>query len=119
VTNASPCEGEALPTIDTRPDGCSSFTSSPPRPATKIAPFGPWSPDLDDHVELRCQLRSFAGIVACHCGSAHPLIATLRDAELDGDALQRAASLLDRLPTFVQRRVISTFGAVNFRRGQP
>jgi hypothetical protein len=83
---------------------------------TSAAPFGPWSPDLADPVELRCQLRSFAGIIACHCGSAHPLIATLRDAELDGDALQRAASLLDRLPTLVQRRVVSIFGAVNYRR---
>jgi hypothetical protein len=80
--------------------------------ATKIAPFGPRSLNLGDSVELRCQLRSSAGIIACHCGSAHPLIAALRDAELDGEGLQRAASLLDRLPTLVQRRVITTFGAI-------
>jgi hypothetical protein len=79
------------------------------------APFGPWTPNAAvDDVERGKQLRCMGGIVACHCGSDHPLIATLRDAELDGDALQRAAAMLDRLPMLVQRRVISTFGAVTW-----
>jgi hypothetical protein len=43
----------------------------------------------------------------------------LRDAETDRDVLQYAAGLFDQLPTRVLRNIISTFGAVNFRRRTP
>jgi hypothetical protein len=80
--------------------------------------FGPWSPDLCDPVELALQLRLLAGVVACHCGSSHPLIDTLRAAETDHTVLQHAAAMFDRLPSLTARRVISTFHAVNFGRGR-
>jgi hypothetical protein len=64
-------------------------------------------------------LRCLGGLIAAYRGSTDPLIAVLRDAELDRDVLQHAAVLFDHLPTRVQRNVISIFGAVNFRRGAP
>ena len=93
-----------------------STALTPPRPATIIAPWGPWSPDLLDLVELRCQLHSVSSFIAAYRGVGDPLIDVLRDAELDRDVLQHAAVQFDQLPSLVARRIVSTFGAVNYRR---
>jgi hypothetical protein len=93
-----------------------SAVLTPPRSATIVAPWGPWSPDLLDLVELRCQLRSVSSFIAAYRGAADPLINVLRDAELDRDVLQHAAVQFDQLPTLVARRIVSTFCAVNYRR---
>jgi len=80
--------------------------------------FGPFTAGLDP-VERIAQLRCLAGLVATHYGSAHPLIATLRDAEVNGDALQYAAAQLDSFPALTRRRLLSTFGAVTWPRPSP
>ena len=85
-----------------------------------LLPWGPFSPTaLRDHGELTAQLRCLAGIVACHRGSADGLIDLLRDAEADHALLQHAAVLFDQTPALTARRIVSTFGAVNFRRRAP
>jgi hypothetical protein len=83
--------------------------------ASLIAPWGPWTPVIDAG-ECRCQLRCLGGLVAVYRGTADPLIDILRDAEADQAVLQHAAVLFDQLPSLVARRVVSTFGAVNYRR---
>jgi hypothetical protein len=86
--------------------------------ASIIAPWGPWTPAIEAG-ECRSQLRCLGGLVAAYHGSADPLIEVLRAAEADPTVLRDAAVLFDRLPTLVARRIVSTFGAVNYRRGTP
>jgi hypothetical protein len=114
--------GGALPeTIDDR-TGHSIIKPAVPHLATELsrqAPWGPWSPGLTDDVERKCQLRGLACVIAAYRGSASPLIDVLRAAESDAEALRDAAVVFDGLPSLVARRIVSTFGAVNFRGGAP
>jgi hypothetical protein len=111
IVKNAPFRDGALPTIDTRLDG--HLVCNPPSPpsATKIAPYGPWSPDVSREERI-AQLRCLAGIVACHCRSDHPLIATLCNAELNGDALQYAFAMFERSLVLTRRRSLSTFASV-------
>jgi hypothetical protein len=84
--------------------------------STPMSPWGPFGPTQLERLELAAQLRCIAGILACHCGSAHPLIDLLHRAESDSVALQHAAVQFDRLPSLSARKIVSTFGAVCFRR---
>jgi hypothetical protein len=91
------------------------FTPTP-HPASPARPlFGPWSPNVDP-IERIAQLRSLAGLVAVHCGSDHPLIDTLRAAETDSKAAQRAFELIDFLPTLTRRKLLSVFASITWRR---
>jgi hypothetical protein len=114
VTNAPVCETGA-PTTNDKLEEQHFLTPSPRRPATIKAPWGPWSPAIDAG-ERRCQLRCLSGLIAAYRGTRDPLIDILRDAELDRDVLQHAAVQFDQLPSLVARRIVSTFGAVNYRR---
>jgi hypothetical protein len=78
--------------------------------------FGPWSPDLCDAAERKAQFRSLATSAAAFLGSGHPLVAALRRAENDDAAAAEALALLDTTPTLIRRRMLSVFGAVNYRR---
>ena len=49
-------------------------------------------------------------------GSGHPLISELREAEHDPLAADRALDLLEALPALTRRRLLSTFGAVQWPR---
>jgi hypothetical protein len=77
--------------------------------------FGPWTPDIDG-TERIAQLRCLAGLVAVYCGSANPLVTTLRQAEHDSDALRHASTLLDRVPSLTRRKLLSVFGAITWPR---
>ena len=46
------------------------------------------------------QLRALRMLIAVHCGSAHPLTAALRDAEVNDDALQYAFATFERLQAY-------------------
>jgi hypothetical protein len=74
--------------------------------------FGPWLRALGD-CERCAQLRSLAALAAVFVGSANPLVTTLRRAERDDDALARAYTLLEALPSIPKRRLLSTYLAVD------
>ena len=76
--------------------------------------YGPWSPGLCDEVERGKQLRSLQALAAVYLGSTSPLIAALREAEHDGNALVQAGALLDRVPSLTRRRMFSTFATVTW-----
>jgi hypothetical protein len=85
------------------------------------AHFGPWSPDLDP-TERVAEFRSLASLSALLVGSGNPLVAALRLAEQDTAAAVRALELLEELPALTRRRLLSTFGAVQYppaMRGRP
>jgi hypothetical protein len=112
VSDTSPLRGEVLPTTQTKRDDDSHVCNPPsPSPANKIAPYGPWSPAIS-HEERGKELRCLAGIVACHCGSDDPLIVTLRDAEINGAALEHAFAMFEGLPALRRRRVLATFAGI-------
>jgi hypothetical protein len=77
------------------------------------AHFGPWSPDIDP-TERVAEFRSLASLAALLVGSNNPLVAALRLAEQDGAAVGRALELLDGLPALTRRRLLATFGAVQY-----
>jgi hypothetical protein len=85
--------------------------------------YGPWS--VGDQIERRVQFRSLAGLVAVLTRSSddrQQLLATLRQAETDDAAADRALVLFEGLPALTKRRILSTFGAVTWprtKRGQP
>jgi hypothetical protein len=83
---------------------------------SRALPFGPWSPDVRDAVERKLQFRSLASLCATFFGTSHPIVSELLAAESDPDAAARALALLDTLPTLIRRRMLSVFGAVNYRR---
>jgi hypothetical protein len=109
--------GGALPAKTRRDDGHRVCTPSPPPPATKIVPFGPWSrsPSISP-MERVAEFRSFAALSSAFLGSADPLLDTLRKAETGVDAAARALELLDAPQSLTRRRLISTFGAVSWSR---
>jgi hypothetical protein len=74
--------------------------------------FGPWLRTVSDP-EWCAQLRSLAALAAVFVGSANPLVTTLRRAERDDDALARAYTLLEALPSIPKRRLLSTYLAVD------
>jgi hypothetical protein len=74
--------------------------------------FGPWLRALGD-CERCAQLRSLAALAAVFVGSANPLVTTLRRAERDDDALARAYTQLEALPSIPKCRLLSTYLAVD------
>ena len=72
------------------------------------APFSVAGPDR------ALQLRTFAGIAACHIGSRETLIQELRAAESDDHHLAEARRLFEALPALVRRRILSTHAAVTW-----
>jgi hypothetical protein len=74
--------------------------------------FGPWLRALGD-CERCAQLRSLAALAAVFVGSTNPLVTALRRAERDDDALARAYTLIEALPSIPKRRLLSTYLAVD------
>src|SRR5215813_10165459 len=74
--------------------------------------YGPWSPL--DVLERRLQLRTLAGIAACHVGSGSPFVRLLRAAEHDDCALTQAQDVFEALPSLTRRRMLATHAAVTF-----
>jgi hypothetical protein len=75
--------------------------------------FGPFIPGIVD-VERIAELRSLAALCAVFCGSSHPLVAALRQAEADDAAAAQALELLNHIPSLTRRRLLSTFGAITW-----
>jgi hypothetical protein len=80
-----------------------------------MSTFGPWVEHLDP-AERRKRFRSLASLAAAYLGSSHPLVTTLRKAEVDTMAATEALELLDTLPALTKRRMLSTFGAITSSR---
>jgi len=74
--------------------------------------YGPWS--SLDVAERRLQLRTLAGIAACHVGSNTNLVRLLRAAEHDDIALTQAQDVFEALPSLTRRRMLATHAAVTF-----
>ena len=74
-------------------------------------PYAPFSAAGPDRA---LQLRTFAGIAACHIGSHESLIRELRAAESDDHHLREARRLFEALPALVRRRILSTHAAVTW-----
>ena len=77
-------------------------------------PYAPWSVA---GAERALQLRTFAGIAACHIGSREPLVTALRHAEQDEAHLDEARRLFEALPALIRRRILSTHAAVTWPKG--
>jgi hypothetical protein len=73
--------------------------------------FGPWSVVGPERI---MQLRTLAGIAACHIGSSEKLIKALRAAETDEARMDEALRLFEALPALVRRRILSTHAAVTW-----
>lgn len=65
------------------------------------------------------QLRTLAGIVACHVGSREAIVRELRAAESDEGRMSEALRLFESLPALVRRRILSTHAAVTWPKGPP
>jgi hypothetical protein len=80
---------------------------------TVAAPFGPWVPGASFD-ERMAMFRMLAGLTAVYVGSWHPLVAELRHAERDQAAADRALESFGRLPALVRRKILCTWGAVQW-----
>ncbi len=112
-SGSGPATAEAVRTRSTNQPGRLTVANIVPKPKSRYAPFGPWSPAVDA-AERQRQLRCLAGLAAVYCGSASELVQALRDAELDPGVLPHAAAVLDCMPSLARRRMLSTFGAVTW-----
>jgi hypothetical protein len=65
------------------------------------------------------QLRTLAGITACHVGSREPVVRELRAAESDEARMGEALRLFEDLPALVKRRILATHAAVTWPKGPP
>lgn len=74
------------------------------------APFGPWR-DLPA-AERVAQLRELRAIAALIIGRDKRLVALLRAAESDSDALEQAWLELERLPALPRRRVLAALAHI-------
>jgi len=90
-----------------------SRSAPPPTSRTSSPLFGPWSPAIKP-VGRIAQLR--CGLAAAFCGSAHPLVGTLRAAEAESEVAVQALAMLDRVPS--HRRMLAVFARVTWRRSR-
>jgi hypothetical protein len=68
-----------------------------------------------DPIERAAQLGRLTGLCAAFLRSSHPAIALLRRAETGDDAaLEQALGLIADLPTLVRRRIVASFGALQW-----
>lgn len=82
------------------------------------AAWGPWAPGLD-RIERAARLRSLGALVRVLGGpDQKDLVALLRRAEADDNALAEARRAVDKLPSLVFRRIVSTWGVVNLEGGR-
>jgi hypothetical protein len=111
-------ESGAPATMDNASDGQLSCIPPPAVSANKkpLLPYPPFS--TADRIERGRQFRGMATAAYMLCGPHHGLWRLLRAAEVDAKALQNAAAMFDALPSLVARRIVSTFGAANFRGGR-
>jgi hypothetical protein len=75
-----------------------------------------------DPIDRAGRVGRVCGIATLLLGSNHPLIAVLRAAERDDQALARALDLIDALPTLTRRKLIASYGATQWaqsRRAAP
>jgi hypothetical protein len=79
--------------------------------------FGPWCP-VADPGERMARFRMLASLVAVYTGSEHPLVAELRAAEADQAAGDRALEIFNGLPALTRRKVLCTWGAVQWPRNR-
>lgn len=79
------------------------------------AHYGPWVP-VADRGERTARFRLLAGLTAIYTGSWNPLVAELRAAEADEVAAERALDLFNTLPAIPRRKILSTWGAVQWPR---
>jgi len=70
------------------------------------ARFGPWADNLSD-AERLARWRGLRAAAFLLVGPSHPFVETLRRAETDADAAQRALIELEALPPLPQRRLLS------------
>jgi hypothetical protein len=100
------------------PIGCDEHAIPTPtsaRPTSKIIGYGPWSPTCPA-IERRPQLRCLLAIIACHHGSARPLIALRRAGETNPVAFTEAQAAFETLPALTSRRLLVTHAAVMWPR---
>jgi hypothetical protein len=76
--------------------------------------FGPWAAGID-HAERLARLRSMRALALVLVRCSPDFIAALRAAETDEEALDRAADLLNRLPTLFRRRMLATYQILDSR----
>jgi hypothetical protein len=75
--------------------------------------FGPWAPGVDG-AERVAQFRGLRCLVAAFCGSGHPVVTALREAELSEAAAERALEQFNEIPALRRRRLLSVFGAAQW-----
>lgn len=75
--------------------------------------FGPWSATCPVSEKSK-QLRTLQALIAVHCGSTHPLIDQLRQAETDAMQFVASQEAFERLPALVRRKILSTFVALTW-----
>jgi hypothetical protein len=75
--------------------------------------YGPWSP-LCSRDERGKQLRCLAALAAAYCGSDHPIILTLRRAEVDPMQFTEAQLAFEALPALSRRKILTKFARVTW-----
>jgi hypothetical protein len=86
--------------------------------ASQIPGVGPFSPTLRDQVERVAQLRSMATAAFMLRGPHDALWRTLRAAEVDPIAFERARELIEAMPALWPRKLFATFSRVTWPRGR-
>ena len=81
---------------------------------TERSAFGPWA--ALDPAERRAQFRSLAALCAIYVGSSAQVVEALRRAETDAAAGDLALQQFEQLPSLTKRKILSTFGVVNYSR---
>ena len=74
--------------------------------------FGPWTSNLDAP-ERRARIRSMRAIALLLARPHRQLISALAAAESDPAALERAAGLLEGLPSLTRRRVLASYAKLS------
>jgi hypothetical protein len=70
--------------------------------------------DLDP-VERAARLRTLQALVAVYCGFDHPAKRALDAVVFDGAAVTEALTVVNRLPSLVRRRLLSSYGALTMK----
>jgi hypothetical protein len=78
-------------------------------------PYGPWSPGID-RVECRLQTRGMAVVAYMLRGPHDALWRTLRAAEVDPVAFERAQELLEAMPPLWRHKLLATHMAITWPR---
>jgi hypothetical protein len=73
--------------------------------------YGPFREGVEP-AERRCQLHALLAIAHLQLGPQHPLVADLRAADSSPEALAKAHSAVEALPSLRRRHLLATLCAV-------